>query len=122
MTLLERAKSIAGGIGTLTAWLGDGAEVVDQAMAQKRTEICIKCPLNQAGPVLTEAVAKAIKAQIDLRNHLGLRTQGIKSLRTCKACDCFLPLKVFVPFERIAPDDEEKKRLDPSCWLLSEKL
>lgn len=121
MSLIDRAKSIAGGIATLTAWLGDGAEVVPQALAQKRTEICIKCPLNKAGPVLTEAVAKAIKSQVELRNHLGLRTAGIKSLRTCGACDCFLPLKVFVPFARIAPDDEEKKRLHPSCWLLSEK-
>ena len=122
MNLLEKAKSIAGGIATLTDWLGDGAEVVEQDVAQKRTEICLKCPLNQAGSILTESVAKAIKAQVGLRNQLGLRTHGIKSLRTCSACECFLPLKIFVPLNRILPTDEEKTKFDPSCWLLHEKL
>ena len=120
MNLRERAANIKDGIVTLTAWLGDGAEVVENDLAQKRTDICIKCPLNHPGSALTESVAKAIKSQVELRNRLGLRTKGIKSLRTCSACSCYLPVKIFVPFERIAPDEEEKKRLDPACWLLYE--
>jgi hypothetical protein len=121
VNLLARAQSLAGGVATLTAWLGSGGETVEISVAQKRTDICLACPLNAPGSALVESVARAIKAQVELRNSMGLRTRGIKSLRTCSACECYLPLKVFVPMNRILPDEAERQKLHPSCWLLNEK-
>lgn len=121
MTLLDQVKNIPHGATIIARWLGEGGEVVDSDVAQKRTDICLKCPMNVPGSSLVESVAKAIKAQVELRNALGLRTRGIKSLRTCAACECYLPLKIFVPLNRILPDEDEKRKLHPDCWLLHEK-
>ena len=121
MNLLERAKTMVNGASTLALWLGSGGMCVSQETAQKRTDICLVCPMNQEGNQITESVAQAIKEQVELKNHLGLKTQGIKSLKSCKACDCFLPLKIFVPLERILPNEDEKSKLHPACWLLHEK-
>lgn len=120
VNLLTKARNIAGGVDTLIEWVGDGATVVSQELAQSRTEICLLCPLNQPGAFVTESVAKAVKAQMHLKNTIGLRTSGIKSLKSCIACDCWLPLKIWIPLENILPDDELRAKLDKRCWLLTE--
>lgn len=120
MNLLTKARNIAGGVDTLISWVGDGATVVSQEIAQARTLTCAVCPLNQPGAFVTESVAKAIKAQMHLKNTIGLRTAGIKSLRSCIACDCWLPLKIWIPLENILPDEEMRGKLDKSCWLITE--
>lgn len=118
--LIDKIKSYGTGLSVLMEWLGDDAICVDQHTAQVRTNTCLVCPLHSEGSLVTEAVAKAIKNQVDIRNKLGLKTAGIKSLKFCGACNCYMPLKIFIPIERIAPDDELKEKLDPKCWMLSE--
>lgn len=121
--LLDRARKLAGGVPVLIDWLGSGGAVVDQETAQSRTDICQKCPLNRPGIGIAESVAKAIKNQMQLKNSLGLRTNGIKSLHSCGACECYLPLKIWLPLEQALSnmDASEISQLDPSCWLMHEK-
>jgi hypothetical protein len=122
MNLLTKAARLKNGILILQEWLGEGGIAADQELAQKRTNTCIGCPLNRPGSFASEAIAKAIKSQVELRNELGLRTNGIKSLHTCQACLCYLPLKVFVPIENLAAYEtaETLANYDPNCWVLAE--
>lgn len=120
MNLIEKAKSITNGIEVLFDWTGEGGIIVSQDLAQSRTDICLKCPMNKSGLLLTETVARAIKRQVELKNSLGLRTNGIKSLHTCSGCNCFLPLKIWLPLRNILPEPEERANFDDKCWLLNE--
>jgi hypothetical protein len=122
MNLIDRAKSIKGGIAILYEWAGGGGIVVSKELAQTRTDTCLKCPLNQGGCIIEEVIARAIKNQVSLKNKLGLKTKGIKSLKTCAACDCYLPLKIWLPLANILPEPEQKDKFDSKCWLLHESL
>lgn len=120
MNLTARVQSYTNGLSVLKDWLGDGGECVPQDLAQTRTDICNKCPMNQPGNMLVEGTARAIKEQMKLKNKLGMRTDGIKSLQSCSACSCWLPLKIWVPIDRIRPTEDERSSFDPNCWLLHE--
>ena len=69
--LIERAKQFKEGTKILTEWLGQGANTVDWRTAQRRADICLKCPLNQKDSVVTSAIADAIKRQLEI-NHVVL--------------------------------------------------
>lgn len=121
MNHLERVKAYANGTVVLAQWVGSGGTTVDQLEAQRRADICIGCPQNQEGLKIAESAALAIRQQMELKNNLQLRTMREKSLYTCAACLCPLRLKIWLPLERILPDDELKPKLDPKCWLLEQK-
>ena len=61
MNLLERASKYHNGIQTLTDWLGMGAISVDREKSQQRADICLQCPNNVAGWIVTERVASGIR-------------------------------------------------------------
>ena len=118
MNLIELAKKYSDGLQTITEWLGTGGTCVDIKKAQNRTDICLKCDKNQPGGIIPESVASAIKKQVELKNSIGLRTLGMKSLKTCQLCSCYLPLKIFVPLENLGVDEKEATEQFPSyCWM-----
>lgn len=119
--LTERVAQFAEGARILTDWLGSGAITVDPATAQRRADICLKCPMNVNESFTAEAIAAAVRKQVEIKNHLQLRVDGEKGLHTCTACGCVTRLKVWVPLERILPDAEELPKFDPGCWLRNEK-
>ena len=121
-SLIDRAKKIADGASILFEWLGNGGECVDTEIAQRRTNVCLTCEFNKPGFKIAETVAKAIKSQVELRNSLGLRTVGIKSLKTCAVCECYLPLKIFVPMEKLRAEetDESLGKYPDFCWMKTE--
>jgi hypothetical protein len=121
MTLLEHAAQLKNGIKTLKEWLGDGAKTVSTDQAQLRANVCLQCPKHSTTAFLEEITAGAIKRQVELKNHLQLRVYGEKSLHVCEVCGCAMKLKVWLPLETILPDEEEKAKFDPRCWLLREK-
>jgi hypothetical protein len=120
MNLLDRAKQFTEGATILAAWLGGGGETVPIQMAQKRADICLKCPLNKPLSVVNETIAKAIKAQLEIKSKLNLRVNGEKSLRSCEACGCVTKLKIWVPLQRIKPDPDELEKFHQDCWLRNE--
>lgn len=120
MNLLQAAQRYANGVATLTEWLGSGGETVDHWKAQDRAETCLRCPMNKDGLQLAEAVAAAIKRQVELKNQLHLRVQGERALYTCQACLCPLRTKIWLPLARVKPEDDERANYDPNCWLLKE--
>lgn len=120
MTLIERAERLNDGIQTLRDWLGDGAQTVSHDHAQLRASRCLQCPKHSETAYIKEAIAGEIKRQVELKNHLELRVFGEKRLHVCEACGCAMKLKVWLPLERILPDEDEKAKLDPQCWILKE--
>jgi len=120
MNLWDRAKQIKHGIEVISEWLGDGGQVVDQETAQKRANICLKCPLNVPTVVVVDAVARAIKKHLSVKNELALRVEGEKSLHTCQACGCVLRLLVWEPQSRVKVNmtPEETEKTPSHCWKL----
>lgn len=124
--VVAAAKNVSAGVGVLIDWLGQGAEPVDQALAEKRAAICAGCPKNQPKDFFsyfTELVAKVIHKQIAMRHELELKTAVDEQLQVCDACGCTLKLKVFVPLEHIVShmSDKVKGELDGRCWINHEK-
>lgn len=122
--VMARIARLAGAVKTFRSWIGDGMEPVSYAQAQSRANVCEGCPLNHKGDVLNRiagTVAGAIKDQMQVKQHLHLEILNEDKLGTCAACECHLPLKVWVPLENIPFDEELEARLDPGCWILAEK-
>jgi GT2 family glycosyltransferase/ADP-heptose:LPS heptosyltransferase len=69
---------------------------------------------------LESAVAGAIKAHVAAKNELALTTPDDDKLQTCAVCSCHLPLKVWVPLEKVLRDTSVHG-LPPHCWIVNEK-
>lgn len=123
--LAEAARRYAKGTKTLIDWLGDGGVPVPERQANLRSLACVDCPLNR--PVrwtdLIEAgVAEAVKKQESVRLGADMRLALDSKLGMCKACGCYLKLKLWVPFKHIAAntDDKTVKELHHKCWYFRE--
>jgi hypothetical protein len=117
MNIIEQAARLANGMQVIMEWLGEGAVTVSQEEAQRRADICLACPMNTHSGTVTEAVARAVKHQVEIKNQLNLRVQGEQKLGKCAACLCETKLKIWLPLERIKPTAEELPAFDQSCWL-----
>jgi len=118
--LLDRVQQFQEGAKILKEWLGSGAITVDRATAQRRADVCLKCPLNVNESFTAETIAAAIRRQVEIKNHLQLRVDGEKQLHTCSVCGCASKLKIWLPLERILPDADELPKFHPACWLHTE--
>jgi|SRR6267154_1011486 len=118
MNLIEAAKKYQHGLTILKDWLGADGVAVDNATAQGRADVCLVCPENVSGFMLTETVAEAIKAHIALKNNIGLRVVGEKSLHTCEVCHCANRLQIHCPpaylYKYTTPEETEKYPVH--CW------
>jgi hypothetical protein len=122
MNLLQRATAYRQGIRILSDWVGDGGVVVSKEQAQLRADTCLGCNENKAGWVAVEAVASAIREQVELKNDLDLRVEGEKSLHTCAVCVCPIKLKVWTPIEYCVKymAKQEKEQFPSHCWIVKE--
>ena len=116
----------ASGIKLLTQWLGDGLNPVPRQLAEKRALVCATCPQNQEGNLwqrMDALAAHELRSLISAKKNMKLETQKDYALKTCQACDCWLPLKVHSPLRHILNNtsDSVRKDLDVSCWILSEE-
>ena len=125
----QRVAAVAGhaskttaGIKLVIDWLGSGLRPVNREEAERRAVICATCPQNQTGDLWQRIDAKAaegLKRLISIKSEMALTTTYENKLKTCLACDCHLPLKVFAPLNHILENtsDEVKSKLDPRCWI-----
>ena len=120
MNIVDRAKRIAHGVQVISEWLGEGGHVVDQEVAQHRANVCLKCPNNDAGFAPATATALAIRKHLEVKNKIGLRVEGEKSIHTCAACSCVLRLLIWEPQDRVKRHmtEIEKSRTPDFCWKL----
>jgi hypothetical protein len=118
MNLLEKLKNYAGGVAILRDWVGANAAPVKAEKAQGRADVCLCCPKNQKGVLLADAVAEAIKQQMEFKNHLELHVNDESDLHTCAVCDCNLPLMVWCPDEMFTKHytQADAVRYPDFCW------
>jgi hypothetical protein len=122
---LNVVRNAAVGSSILIEWISSGAEAVPQEQANRRAEICSRCPLNKKGDWtswFTGPVSSAIKAALGKKNDFKLSTPFDEQLGVCEACSCPMSLKVFVPFDKFYPKMTQpaKDALDKNCWIKSE--
>lgn len=122
MNWIEQAKQLADGAEIITDWLGSGAETVSPEEAQRRADICLACPLNVNSGAITDAVAREIKRQVQIKNKLRLNVEGEDGLGKCAACLCETKLKIWLPMERVKPEPQELEKFHENCWLRAERL
>lgn len=118
-------SNVVTGTQILADWLGNSGKPVSQELAQQRANVCILCEKNQDGHFsakLTAAVANAILVQRRKKLEMKLTVEGEENLHTCSACDCHLPLKVWVPIDVVADrtSKETLKELPDFCWMKKE--
>lgn len=121
---LAVVKKWAKGVVVLSDWLGSGGIPASRKVAQRRADICLKCPLNDTGEwSFSDEAASKIKAQLEAKKQLNLTTKGEEGLGHCSACGCNLALKVNVPLDFILPhtDPEVMEKLHSDCWIKNEK-
>jgi hypothetical protein len=127
-SLPQRAKNLVAGVSTIVSWAEDGAPTVPQELANKRAAVCTggtmgeKCPKNGPGGLeayFTVPAQNAIKAQLERKRTMKLETPMDDLLGVCTACDCPLPLKVWMPLENILKKlrPEAAEKLHDNCWI-----
>ncbi len=124
LTRQKRAVQLATGAKPLLKWSING-EVVDEALAAKRAEVCAACPMNvkkQLIDYFTDAAASLIQKELEIRNGRKLSTPHDSDIGICDACGCPLHLKVHCPIEFIKNEVAPQKLsdFDPRCWITSE--
>ncbi len=122
---VSKVTKAVGGVRLLTDWLGAGMKPVEQALAEKRAKVCVKCPKNQLGDFWQRIEAKIgqhLGTLIEIKNDLSLKLSTEDKLKSCMACDCWMPLKVWVPLEHIldTTEPDAMAALHPKCWILKE--
>lgn len=111
------------GMSTLADWLGD--KPVAQVLAEGRASICVDCPQNKEGDLLsffTKPVSDLILRQLKERQDMNLSTSKDAQLNVCDACGCPLKLKVHVPLDYIKAHIKKPEfdKLDDRCWMRKE--
>ena len=119
MNILHQLENYADGTRIIRDWLGSDGVAVDQATAQRRADICIACPRNKQGFLLTETIAQAIHEQIEAKNHIGLRVNGEKKLLSCEVCSCVNRLQIWCPTEflnKYSTQEHRDSEYPEQCW------
>lgn len=121
-------------LDTLRDWLGDGGIPVDRSLAEKRLSICLHgnngklCPLNVEPKwwetALKNPIAEVIRAELELKNSMGLSLPDEESAGICKICGCCLILKPWTPIEHITKhlDERTLSKAPDFCWMKLESM
>lgn len=99
---------------------------VSVELAVKRAKVCLSCPLHEqvAGCTVCKVALKSVvklpeQSRQDLLRKLGPERQRFQE-SGCRACLCYLPVKVFLPRELLGP--AEAFSFSEECWMRQESL
>ena len=107
-------------------WLGDSLRPVKPELSENRAQVCVKCPRNDGDKSfldkLTTEAANTVRALLQAKYDIDVRTTVDDKLGMCRACGCVLPLKVHVSLveakKKLKP--EEFAQLHETCWIRHE--
>lgn len=92
-------------------FIASGGELVEQDEADRRAQICLKCPSNV--PIRGCMGCSGLIPKL-LKLTKGASTEYDKELKGCGVCGCQLKAKVHLPTELSEDDDLE---FPAHCWL-----
>ena len=115
-------KRAAQGTAVVLDWLTSGGAPVAQELANRRSDICVRCPKNVDGSWYTVAPAELIKSTLEARKDLKLETPTDDELKSCDVCKCLMRLKVWCPLSHILSRTKPDVMAEfPShCWVKCE--
>jgi hypothetical protein len=118
-------SNVLTGVAALSDWIGQGGTPVPPEEAQRRATICLTCPLNQNQQKGMAFAAIQFRRFIASKNQANLHIVGEENLKVCTGCNCYLPLKCWIPMENITPYLSEEsmvkmREAKPDCWQLPE--
>jgi len=102
---------------TLGAWFLKGTPKVSQGEAERRANICLACPMNQAFDGCTTCAEKDLRAAIvDFMGES--KTPYDAGLHSCSVCGCTLKAAIWFPLELLVKhaDKEALKNAPSHCW------
>lgn len=114
MNILAKIKQLGHGAVAITEWLGSGGEVVDNAVAQERANICLKCPRHNPDQNNLVLFGKAVRSILSAKNDIGLKVENKDKLGLCGVCGCVMKLQVFEP--EVLLKREESEKYPEHCW------
>jgi hypothetical protein len=100
-----------------------GAEPVSLPIAEARAAVCAVCPENDKTGGFKDwfiaTVARGLTEVVGMLNDKNLKTSRDSELGRCKACDCPMRAKVWVPKETILRHMPKPQfdKLAPICWI-----
>lgn len=129
--LFNEIKNDITGLAALHDWLGEGGEPVHPMVAEFRAQRCCTgddgkgCPLNKGQGWLETAkgaVSNWIRREMELKEGMELHVTTESHLHVCKACGCYLRLKVWVPRDHVRKHTtkEQLEQMPSYCWIKSE--
>lgn len=136
-TQAEDAADVSVDLDALKEWLGAGAVPVSKELAALRALTCFKCDRNSSSTLcpdgerkswmswVTPKIAWVLKKYSALKNRMNLTTPYDAELGKCLACECELPLKVWVGLPHIVDNMGPKTSAAiakvPHCWVNTER-
>lgn len=104
------------------SWLGEGGVPVGLEAAQQRADTCLVCPKHEPRKwqeYVTGPVANVVRGQLEIKTGMKLAVANEDKLHTCGICECYLPLKVWVPLELARQHTPDWQNFPSNCWLHS---
>lgn len=109
----------------VAGWIASGGVMVSQEWAERRSDACLKCPMNRRG-TFTGFIGWIALKLAELRARRRVRNRLDAGLKTCSACDCPLKTKVRMPLDEVAKGIDllggELAKFHEACWIRSELL
>lgn len=121
----KKFAALVGGGLRIGEWIRDGSKPVSPELAQARSAICVKCPLNLPGTMenfFERAVSELVLRHVRAASDDGFTTTNDSKLGVCSACYCPLRLKVHFGIKYITDNlsPESVAALDKNCWIAAE--
>lgn len=124
---MDTKQILDGAVAIAELW-GPNAKPVAREIAQKRADICARCPLNRPAKgwldTISKAAAKATRTYFRIKDEAHVSVDGEEKLGICDACNCCLKLKVHVDINHImdTASDEMMAKFHDKCWITHEVL
>ena len=130
--LAEAVQAVGDGVASAVVgariifeWWGDGGRPVDSDLAQRRADVCLKCPFNSADRTWLSGLSEAAKEQLEFRSKMKMIVAGERELGVCTLCACPLKLKVHTPTQKLVdhtPADvmADLDKVTGPCWVRDE--
>lgn len=129
LRLGQKLRNVAAqGTPVLVDFIKSKEEAVPIKTAFRRAEICSSCPFNQKTKslldIFTVTASEAIRKSLEVARGWNLQLPNEYQLGVCERCSCPLPLKCWIPIERIREkiSEEVRESLPDFCWIIKEGL
>jgi len=95
---------------------GMNSSYVEPEEAERRAEICRRCPKRGPMSGCTACRAAAESLVKPPNHHLDFGTRYNQKVAACSACGCYLDLKCWIPADQLA-DEVDKHDWSDICWM-----